>query len=62
MSKLPEKFPEFLLMYKTINQQIKKLENSESNDETLLKIQNYKKELDRIKEKFPEGFFDKETQ
>ncbi len=58
MGKLPEKYPEFLIMYKTITQQIKKLESNVTDKDTELKIQNYKKELDKIKEKFPEGFFD----
>ena len=58
MGKLPEKYPEFLIMYKTINQQIKKLENSQIDESTEQKIGNYKKELDKIKEKFPKGFFD----
>ena len=58
MGKLPEKYPEFIIMYKTINQQIKKLENSQIDESTEQKIRNYKKELDKIKEKFPKGFFD----
>ena len=58
MVKLPEKYPEFLIMHKTITQQIKKLQSETVDKETELKIQNYKKELDKIKEKFPEGFFD----
>ena len=58
MGKLPEKYPEFLIMYKTINQQIKKLEKSQTDESTKQKIQSYKKELDKIKEKFPKGFFD----
>ncbi len=59
MSKLPEKFPEYSIMYKTILKQIKLLEkNNPQDNETQLKIQNYKRELNKIKEKFPENFFD----
>jgi len=58
MGKLPEKYPELSIMYKTITQQIKKLQSNPQDKDTELKIQNYKKELDKIKEKFPEGFFD----
>ncbi|MBT5200319.1 MAG: hypothetical protein HOK63_03455 [Thaumarchaeota archaeon] len=58
MGKLPEKYPEFLIMYKTLTQQIKKLENSQTDESINKKIQSYKKELDKIKEKFPKGFFD----
>ena len=51
MGKLPEKYPEFLIMYKTLTQQIKKLENSQTDESINKKIQSYKKELDKIKEK-----------
>jgi hypothetical protein len=62
MVKLPEKFPEYSIMYKTISKQIKLLENTKVNfkekEETILKIQNYQRELDKIKEKFPDNYFD----
>jgi len=62
MVKLPEKFPEYSIMYKTISKQIKLLENTKVNfkekEETTLKIQNYQRELDKIKEKFPDNYFD----
>lgn len=62
MGKLPEKFPEYSIMYKTISKQIKLLENTKVNfkekEETTLKIQNYQRELDKIKEKFPDNYFD----
>ena len=62
MGKLPEKFPEYSIMYKTISKQIKLLENTKVNfkekEETILKIQNYQRELDKIKEKFPDNYFD----
>ena len=62
MAELPEKFPEYSIMYKTISKQIKLLENTKVNfkekEETTLKIQNYQRELDKIKEKFPDNYFD----
>ena len=62
MVELPEKFPEYSIMYKTISKQIKLLENTKVNfkekEETILKIQNYQRELDKIKEKFPDNYFD----
>ena len=64
MSELPEKFPEYSIMYKTLSKKIIELEKikdytQESEmDETQLKIQNYQKELNRIKTMFPDGFFD----
>jgi hypothetical protein len=64
MSELPKKFPEYSIMYKTISKQIKLLEktkiSSQDKNEIQLKIQNYKTELNKIKEKFPEGFFDEQ--
>ena len=62
MGKLPEKFPEYSIMYKTILKQIKQLEkkelNSQEKNENKLKIQRYQVELNKIKEKFPENYFD----
>ena len=62
MVELPEKFPEYSIMYKTISKQIKLLENTKVNfkekEETTLKIQNYQRELDKITEKFPDNYFD----
>ena len=62
MVELPEKFPEYSIMYKTISKQIKRLENTKVNfeekEEITLKIQNYQRELDKIKEKFPDNYFD----
>ena len=62
MDKLPEKFPEYSIMYKTILKQIKQLKktepNSQEKNENKLKIQRYQVELDKIKEKFPENYFD----
>jgi len=64
MCKLPEKFPEYSIMYKTLSKQIKKLEKrKESTQESeigeiQLKIQSYQAELNKIKKMFPDNFFD----
>ncbi len=64
MSKLPEKFPEYSIMYKTLSKQIKELEKrkedtQESEIEKIqLKIQRYQTELNKIKKMFPDNFFD----
>jgi hypothetical protein len=61
---LPENFPEFSIMYKTLTNQIKKLEKNKENlqgkekEETELKIKNYGLEITKIKEKFPDNFFE----
>lgn len=61
---LPENFPEFSIMYKTLTNQIKKLEKNKENiqgkerEEVELKIKNYKSEIIKIKEKFPDNFFE----
>lgn len=67
MEELPEKFPEYSIMYKTLSKQIKALENIKENaheneiNEINLKIQNYRSELLRIKKMFPEDFFDEKN-
>lgn len=64
MSKLPEKFPEYSIMYKTLSKQIKELEKRKEHtqenkmEEIRLKIQNYQVELNKIKKMFPDDFFD----
>jgi prefoldin subunit 5 len=64
MSKLPEKFPEYSIMYKTLSKQIKELEKRKENtqeseiEEIQLKIQRYQTELNKIKKMFPDNFFD----
>ncbi len=64
MSKLPEKFPEYSIMYKTLSKKIIELEKIKENTqesemgEIQLKIQNYKNELNKIRKMFPDGFFD----
>jgi hypothetical protein len=54
MTKLPEKFPEYLIMYKTLTKKISEL-NSESEQD---KIKKYEIERTKIKNMFPENFFD----
>ena len=65
MSKLPEKFPEYSIMYKILSKQIKALEKRKEKaqekeiKEIELKIQNYQTELNKIKKMFPDNFFEK---
>ena len=61
---LPENFPEFSIMYKTLTNQINKLKkdkenlNDEERVENELKIQTYELEIAKIKKKFPDNFFE----
>jgi hypothetical protein len=61
---LPENFPEFSIMYKTLTSQINKLKKDKENlkdkerDEIELKIQTYELEIVKIKKKFPDNFFE----
>jgi len=64
MSRLPEKFPEYLIMYKTITKKISdlndekaKVKNSEL-EKIQSKIKKYEWERTRITNMFPENFFD----
>ena len=61
MDKLPKKFPEYSIMYKTLFKKIKELEKENKSNEIKLKIKNYRTELDKIKKMFPDGFFDIEN-
>jgi len=62
MKELPKKFPEYSIMYKTLSKQIKLFKKTKVNPkdekELSLKIQNYQRELNKIKEKFPDNYFD----
>ena len=65
MTELPKKFPEYSIMYKTLDKKIKELENKKLQTKegyTLEKIQSdidqYQKEMEKIKTIFPENFFD----
>ena len=61
---LPENFPEFSIMYKTLTSQINKMKKDKENlkdkerDEIELKIQTYESEISKIKKKFPDNFFE----
>lgn len=66
MTQLPKKFPEYSLMYKTLNKKIQKLReglpltiDTSSRKKIQDEISIYQKELDRIKSFFPENFFEK---
>ena len=62
MGELPEKFPEYSIMYRTITNQIKSLEKqkecTQNSSEINSKIKKYQDELDRIKKMFPDNFFE----
>ena len=64
MSKLPEKFPEYSIMYKTLSKQIEELKKRKKNvqgseiEKIQLKIQSYQVELSKIKKIFPDNYFD----
>jgi len=64
MVELPENFPEYSIMYKTLSNQIKILEKSKENsqgiekEEIQSKIDNYQSEINKIKKKFPDNFFE----
>ncbi len=64
MGELPEKYPEYSIMYKTLSNQIKVLSKRKANatpnevNEIEIKIKNYQSELLRIKKMFPENFFE----
>ena len=62
MSELPEKFPEYSIMHKTLSKKIIELEKRKENtleiDEIQLKIHNYQNELNKIEKMFPDNFFD----
>lgn len=64
MNRLPEKFPEYSIMYKTLSNQIKSLEKrmdgvgEKELKEINAKIENYQSELNRIKNMFPDKFFE----
>ncbi len=62
MGELPEKFPEYSIMYRTISNQIKSLEEQkkslENTEDIDSKIKKYQAELDKIKKMFPDNFFE----
>lgn len=67
MVELPKNFPEYSLMYKTLNQKIRELKTKQNNIEDKIKkkeieskIEIYQKEIDKIKSIFPSDYFDKD--
>ncbi len=64
MSKLPEKFPEYSIMYKTLSKQIQELKKRKASTQESeivkiqLKIQSYQVDINKIKKMFPDNFFD----
>ena len=60
MEELPEKFPEYSIMYKTLTKQIKALKQKKESEveEIKLKIQRYESEKTRIVKMFPDNFFE----
>jgi hypothetical protein len=64
MVELPENFPEYSIMYKTLSNQIKILEKSKENtqgkEREILqsKIKKYQLEIIKIKKMFPDNFFE----
>ena len=62
MGELPEKFPEYSIMYRTISNQIKSLEKQKQDSQDIAEIDSritkYQEELDRIKKMFPDNFFE----
>ena len=63
MNRIPKKFPEYLIMYKTLTKKISdfedektKVQNSRS-EEIQNKIEKYKVERTKIINMFPENFF-----
>jgi len=65
MTELPKNFPEYSIMYKTLDKKIKELKNKKlqtKEESTLEQIQSdidqYQKEMDKIKTIFPENFLD----
>jgi len=61
MKELPEKFPEYSIMHKTLTNQIKALKRKKEEievEEIKLKIQRYESEKTRIEKMFPDNFFE----
>jgi len=64
MNSLPKRFPEYSIMYKTLSSKIKFLEKrvgdakGQELNEIEVQIQNYQLELNKIKNMFPEKFFE----
>jgi hypothetical protein len=61
MKDIPKRFPEYSIMYKTILNQIKKLEKEDKSLAVQNKIKIYTLELKKIEDMFPKNFFEKEN-
>lgn len=68
MSKLPKKFPEYSIMYKTLNKKIQDLKNQkdQTQDKVIINeiqsnIEKYQKEINKIQSMFPKNFFEKNS-
>lgn len=66
MNKLPKNFPEYCIMYRTINKKISelkkmkgKIQDRNSQIEIRDNIEKYQKELVKIESHFPRDFFKK---
>lgn len=66
MDKLPKKFPEYCIMYKTINKKISELKKKKETiqdvgnlNEIQTSIEKYLEELEKIESMFPRDFFKK---
>jgi len=64
MEKLPPKFPEYSIMYKTLSKQIEKLKQQRKNahegeiEEIESRIERYESEIIKIKKIFPSHYFE----
>lgn len=64
MNNLPKKFPEYSIMYKILSSKItlleKRIKDAEEREATEInaQIQNYRRELNKIRDMFPEKFFE----
>lgn len=64
MEKLPKRFPEYSLMYKTILKRVQELENIKNKvqhnqkKDMEQKIRYYRSELNKIRKMFPDKFFE----
>lgn len=54
MTELPKKFPEYLILYKTLTKKIEEIDSESDKD----KIKRYEDERTKIRNMFPENFFD----
>ena len=64
MDELPKNFPEYAIMYRSLTKKIKELElglksaDCEQTKKIKKDIRIYETEANKIKEKFPENFFE----